>query len=780
MVSLFARKMVRDFGRNRAQFIAVVVTILLGVMLFGASYDAYLNLKASYAALYDRTHFADLTVTADQAGMIAADGAKVPGVSAETTRYQADIPFRVAGTHKLLGRIVSLPQGPAAVDAVMLLKGTGLSANQPNGVLLEQHAASHFHLSPGDSLELMSPAGWVTVKIAGIAASPEYVWPARSRQDVLTPPDQFAVAFVPESLARQLTGMTAPNQALFTFSNASAKSQVVAIAQSHGATGVIDQSQQPSNEALNTDVSGFGEVALMFPILFLTAAAVAAYILLTRLIASQRAVIGMLAANGYRPRALLAHFGAYGVALGLAGAIPGAIAGLLLAKAITGLYTGAIKVPVTVSPLHPATAGVGILFGVIVGIIATAGPALLAARTPPAESMRGFAPVLGGGISAMEKLAPPLRRLPVRWKLVLRSIERNPRRSLYTSGGVVLALTLILVSWGMLDTTNILLDQQFHVVQRQNAEVIFANGAGPTTLSSLRSVPGVSRVEAFGSYPVAIVADGGTYQTALRIFQPDTQMHTFQSGGHAIALPDSGILVGRGIQKTLPVTEGSAVRVAFADGSTRQTRIAGFVNEPLGTYAYASTNAAAGFAPGLLANEALVAYAPGVNDSQVLKALTNLPEVAAVLDSNALLQMVQSFMGLFYAIVAVMLAFGGLMAFALMFNTMSVNISERQTELAYLSANGVSRAGLLRMVGYENVILTVLGIAPGLVVGYFVSKLFMASYSSDLFRFDLHMAAMTPVYSALLVLAVGVLAQLPALRLITRLDIGRVIRDRSW
>jgi len=160
--------------------------------------------------------------------------------------------------------------------------------------------------------------------------------------------------------------------------------------------------------------------------------------------------------------------------------------------------------------------------------------------------------------------------------------------------------------------------------------------------------------------------------------------------------------------------------------------------------------------------------------------LTNLPNVAAVLDSNALLQMVQSFMGLFYALVAVMLAFGGLMAFALMFNTMSVNISERQTELAYLSANGVSRAGLLRMVGYENVILTALGIAPGLVVGYFVAKLFMASYSSDLFRFDLHMAVMTPVYSALLVLAVGVIAQLPAFRLITRLDIGRVIRDRSW
>ena len=49
--------------RQRWQFLAVFVTIALGVMLFAASYDAFLNLESSYNGTYERLGFADMTVT---------------------------------------------------------------------------------------------------------------------------------------------------------------------------------------------------------------------------------------------------------------------------------------------------------------------------------------------------------------------------------------------------------------------------------------------------------------------------------------------------------------------------------------------------------------------------------------------------------------------------------------------------------------------------------------------------------------------------------------------
>ncbi|NIS35082.1 MAG: cell division protein FtsX, partial [Actinobacteria bacterium] len=84
----------------------------------------------------------------------------------------------------------------------------------------------------------------------------------------------------------------------------------------------------------------------------------------------------------------------------------------------------------------------------------------------PALAMRGETPGGGGKVSLAERLLPPVRRLPLSWRMALRGVERNPRRTAYTIIGVVLSLTLVLVSWGMIDTVEHLMDRQFVDIQR--------------------------------------------------------------------------------------------------------------------------------------------------------------------------------------------------------------------------------------------------------------------------------------------------------------------------
>ena len=62
MVSPLTRKLGRDAARSKAQFIAVAVTMFLGVTLFAASYDSYQNLQASYSATHTEFRFANLTI----------------------------------------------------------------------------------------------------------------------------------------------------------------------------------------------------------------------------------------------------------------------------------------------------------------------------------------------------------------------------------------------------------------------------------------------------------------------------------------------------------------------------------------------------------------------------------------------------------------------------------------------------------------------------------------------------------------------------------------------
>jgi putative ABC transport system permease protein len=68
---------------------------------------------------------------------------------------------------------------------------------------------------------------------------------------------------------------------------------------------------------------------------------------------------------------------------------------------------------------------------------------------------------------------------------------------------------------------------------------------------------------------------------------------------------------------------------------------------------------------------------------------------------------------------------------------------------------------------------------PGLALGYACASWFMASYSSDLFRFDLQVSPLSPALAATAVVLAALLSQWPALRAIGLLDLPAVVRERS-
>ena len=172
-------------------------------------------------------------------------------------------------------------------------------------------------------------------------------------------------------------------------------------------------------------------------------------------------------------------------------------------------------------------------------------------------------------------------------------------------------------------------------------------------------------------------------------------------------------------------------------------------------------------------------FTPDADRDATLDLIADLPNAAAVVDSRTLFDLINEFLAFFYGFVGVMLLFGGVMAFALIFNTMSVNLQERVAEIANLRANGLSRRRVANLVTGENLLLTALGIPPGLLVGYLVAASFMASFSSDLFDFGLELRWTTVVLSAATMLVVALISLWPGLRAVGRIDIGKIVRERS-
>lgn len=784
-------KLVRDTRRQWPQSAALVLTVLLGVALFAASYDAYGNLRDSYARVFAVQRFADLWADAGspaQAPVLAARLRTAEGVRAVAVRTQADLSVQ-AGADKLTGRLIGVPAGaqPAA-DRLTILEGRYPAAGQ---VAVEQHLAARFGLRPGSVVRVLGPAGWRAVSVAAVVSSAEYLWPARSRQEPITTPEDFGVVFAPQPFLDAVAPGTAARAQVQVLLNDSARSpaavaRLAALARELGATAVTTRATQPSNALLQEDISGFSELSLLFPLLFLTAAGMAAYVLLTRRVDAEREVIGMLMASGVSRRTIAGHYLTYGLVLGATGSVLGVVAGEALARVVSRLYLHAISLPPSLAVLsaaRPGTIAAGLLFGTGAGAISALAPALAAARLAPAEAMRGVRPPSRAGRSLPERLIPPLRKAPAVVRLVLRGPGRNPRRTVFTATGVVLSLLVILTSWTMLDSMTGLLNVQFGQVTRQDAQVELTGPASPAALARLRAVPGVAEAEPALQVPVTLSSGGRTYPTALIALPANTDLHGFllAGGGSATlaALPPGSVLAGQGISGILGAVPGSAVTLTGPGGTRRTVRIAGLLDEPIGTYIYAPLSRAGELAGPAAPASALIRLRPGASRDAVRRAITALPGVAAYQDTQALKRSFDSFSGLFYGFIGAMLALGALMAFAIIFTTMSVSIVERRREVAALRAAGVSRAAIAALIAGENLLVTLLGIVPGLVIGVIGGQAFLAAYSSDQFRLHLIIRPLTLLTSALVILAVAALSQWPGLRAIGRSDLAQAVRERT-
>lgn len=779
MSGVLARKLRRDVWRQRGQFVAVIIVIAMGIAVFVAASDAYRNLNDSFDRAYATQRLPDVVLTGPAVTALSADTTRLPGDPLVAARMQADVGARVGG-HPLLGRLVSIPEG-GQPDVSRLAVRTG---HLPVGdeVVVEQHLADHFRLRPGDTIELYGRAGWQSVRVSGSALSTEYYWPARSQQEVMTSAEQFGVVFAPEALAQRLAVDPQPQLALYARDRSHAADLVAAstmLARTHELVAA-SRNDQPSFVALDQDVKTFGEFANLLPVLFLLAGMLGAFIVLSRLVHGQRAVIGTLTANGVPPSTLRRHYLGFGLVAGVAAVPLGVAGGYALGAWFTTQYTDALGLPMHVVSLHPLTLVVATVAGVAAAGLAAWGPARAAARVAPAEAMR-VAPAGHGRRSMLERSLPPLRRLPARWRMVLRGLGRNRRRSVLTICGVAVSLCLVIVFAGLRDTVSSVVNRQYGDIDRSDGQLYANPGEAGDLLAAARSDNQVAVIEPFARVEVALTAGDRRHDTILWGFPTSATLHRFvATDGSQLHLSDAGgLLLGAGVRRLLAIGVGDTVTVTLADGTQFQERVAGFVDEPMAAVGYLSLTRLHTVTGLDLTTGGLIQLRPGVNHDKAGQRLGALPGAAAYLDNAAVEATVRDAFAIMDVLVGVMLAFAVIMAGALLFNAMSANVAERSVELGTLHAAGIGRRVLGRIVAAENLLLTIGGIPLGLASGTVLARWFMANYETEGYRWALRMQAATYLMVVVGILAAALAAQLPVWRRLKHLDIARIVRERA-
>jgi len=810
------RKLLRDMGGSKAQFGAVAAVIALGIAAFVGVYASYQNLHVSYEYTYDVLRMGDYFITVDYLPERAVrEMDSIPGVQAEGQLVgNVKLDLDTEGGQRVEARIVSLPSDTRPlVSDVKIASGAYFSPGNKREVLLPPAFAEYHDLEPGDSLTIEHDARKTSYLVAGIAIHPEYLWVSKSAEEPIGTAKTFGVIFMPQQRAEDTFGMQGMvNQVGLAFDDGlvvdDAVDQVKRILTRYGIKNftskddqvsvgarkidivqgvrtayMVPREDQLSYDILKADLDGLQDMAFLFPVLFLSVAALAIYILLGRLVESQRVQIGLMRALGYTKAQVLGHFVEFALVMGVIGSASGALLGHLMASALTSYYGEVLALPFIQVTAQWGVTAVGVGVGTVVPILASIVPCWASARMQPAEAMRPPAPPAGHR-TFIEILLPFIPRMHSTFKLPLRNMFRNPRRTLFMATGVMSAAALILVSLSMLDMVEDISGTEIEKTQHYDARVILQGTGSATTATYIAHLDGVEAAEALLDQPYRVKLGTESQSTSIRGIEPDSTMYSLITpDGDITDVSEEGILLPTFISDKLGVEPGDTVYLEPLVGTVGETErtVVATINEPMGGRPYLPLNEAQKLfnLPGAATSVFVRFY--GEPSPELLERIYDMPEVASIEQADAFQEYMDESMGAMYAFVGVMLAMSFGLGMAIVFNGVTVNVLERRREIAIMRAIGMSDRQLASIITMENLGIALIGILLGLPFGYQIANYIMEASTEGMegMSFTAVIYPRSYVIAAVCSVIIMLLSQMPAIKRMTTMSLPTVTKDWS-
>jgi putative ABC transport system permease protein len=808
-------KLFRDIKEARLQFGAVIFIIVLGIAMFVGSYGAYLNLQISYDITFNQLDMADYWISVDQVSQVAVrEIDNLPGVKA-TGRVigEVSIDLNNDSGEKVTARVISLPiDNPPDINSVNVEQGSYFQMASNREVLVEKRFADYHRFIPGDWLTIQKNGYKANYRVAGIVTSPEFIWVAKNERETMPSPRTFGIIFMPQPVTESLFEMegrvneitllispgidhdmviTEVKQILHSnyISRITAKddptvirTRKLDIIEKVRSAYLVARKDQVSNRLLRQDLDSFASIAILFPLLFLSMASLTIYVLMNRMIESQRMQIGIMRAIGYSKLMVLSHYTGFGLFVGIAGSLLGVLAGHFMANGWTMLYVDQLNMPFAIIKTHWDIMLTGMLIGVVVPLLAGLIPAWSALRIKPVEAMRPPIPVTGNRI-ILRLTEILLRWLPYTLKLPLRNIVRNIKRSFFMALGVISTILLVLVAMSFVDALERILYVQYNIIESYDARLIFQGTGTASTANYVSHFNGITGAEPVLEVPYRIRYGGAVIDTSIMGIQENSSMYRLiTQDGSRIEVIQSGILVPNSFKDRLGVQLGDVVHLEPIVGVVGQTEkaIAGFVDIPIGARSFMPISEVQKLVrePGTATSVFLKFN--GEHSNELLKRLYDLPQVATVELSSDTRGLINEQMGFFWVFIGAMLIMGGALGTAIIFNGVTVNVLQRTREIAIMRALGIGRAGLAFMLSLENLAIGCAGIILGIPIGRILAQAFfdsMMTSTEDLFSFNLVIYPRSYVIAVAFTLLILFVSQVPAIRHVSRLSLATATKE---
>lgn len=712
MVNMLQKKIFRDIRENRWALIAVVCICSLGIALFSGINLYVSTVENEVASYYERANLADYWIyKAEFSDTDLNDIRSFDNIQDAQRRKVVDM--ALSGSLGAVLRIHAIDE-TAKINVPELLDGSLLDGNETNALLLDSCFAQAHGLSIGDTISTGEGGEQKQWFIKGIVRDVEYVFYA---PEGLTIPDYKKYGFAYTN-ASALPGIRF-NEIILTVHEKSGPSQELIMKELReklGTVNILSRDHQASYRKISDSLSGIKQIGLLFSVAFFLTAALVTWITVSRMMENQRQHLGTLRSLGFSKNEIMGRY----VLLGVLITLPSMILGWLLARYLIAqsLYKVGIAY-YTIEETGVMGFSPHLLIATLCVAVVTCGGTVLACRkslqSMPSELMRPKPPAQGHRI-LLERITPFWRRLSFSGKIVTRNLFRNKARLLMGLVGIIGSTALILCGFGLMNSENGMLDKAFDETVQYNVEIKLRT---PLTMEQLSDIYGVlhdaENVDETMAFGVYLYSENGAMQNPYLVVMDEGQksLRFEDINGNAVDLPKDGVLITPRMAEALSVGVGDKLTAERLDGTVISLRVANIVDFPVGNEVYMSKIAFSKVSelPFLVRTLLISGQELDLNKLKTDPRIS-LVETREEMRSNMLvvLKALQFFQ-------VILIAFSGLLAFAVMMVLGYMNYHERTRELATLRVLGFYENEMKRLVLRENIWITIFGLPFGYLIG---------------------------------------------------------------
>jgi putative ABC transport system permease protein len=782
------RKLLRDLWRLRVQAVSVVLVLACGLAVFVMAIGMRASLERTRAQYYETNKMADLAVSIVRApDRMLAQLARAPGIAAAEARISGYALLDLPGViEPVSARLVSLPpQGRPAVNDLTLVTGRWPDPARAEEVLLNQAFADATGLSPGKAFSAVMHGRRTALKVVGVANSPEFVFVA-APGELFPQPERFGIVWMGrKALGRAYDLDGAFNEAVFRLARGgderAARAAIDRLLAAYGSTGAHGRDLMISDRYLSEELNQLATMAVFLPTLFLLVAAFLVTVSLGRVIATERANIGLMKAFGYGDAAVAFHYAKSAFALAILGALLGSFAGIALGRWVADIYQKYYHFP----ELRFAAPVSTYVWAWAAGMIAAGGGAAFAvrraARMAPAAALAPPRPPTF--VAARGVLAQWGTHLDAKSRIIARRILRFPQRAATTVIGIALAVALLVVARTFPAVMDYMLNVHFGLANRQDVTLSFTDPREAGIMHEIERLPGVVRAEPFRIDAVEFSnAQWRVQETIVGVDEDAGLNRVLDRNGAPIAAPADGLILAKSLAARLHVRPGDSVHVQQTQGQRRVqvVRVARVIEPMIGSSAYMDRRALSR----LMAEPNRIAGVHIALDmaryAQFNAALKRTPSLAgASFLKLAEASMRRNFeegvgvMNLMYA------AFAAVMAGGVAFSAARVTFAEQERDLATLRVLGLTRGEVSYILIGEISFLALVAMPLGCLMGIGLAQWLMHLFETDMYAFPFVAAPAGYAFAVTFTLACVAAASLLVRRQIDRLDIVGVLKSRD-